>query len=117
MPEHMPRSPRLSRSVKPADDVSLSTLNDVCGYMEALPIELAQQPVWLDAAALALDARLLPSRTALAALTRQIELALTASTSDELVQPAGADLCQGLLHGKRKPRLGRHGVRPGISMP
>jgi hypothetical protein len=44
--------------------------------MAALPTEIAQQPVWRDAAALALDARLSPSRYSIAALTKQIELAL-----------------------------------------
>jgi hypothetical protein len=44
--------------------------------MVALPTEIAQQPVWRDAAALALDARVSPSRYSMAALTKQIELAL-----------------------------------------
>jgi hypothetical protein len=44
--------------------------------MVALPTEIAQQPVWRDAAALALDARVWPSRYSMAALTKQIELAL-----------------------------------------
>ena len=72
----MDHRPRLSRSVKPKDHTSLRTLNDVCAYMAALPTEIAQQPVWRDAAALALDARLSPSRYSMAALTKQIELAL-----------------------------------------
>jgi hypothetical protein len=76
MPQHMPHSPRLSRSVKLKDHASLRTLNDVCAYMVALPTEIAQQPVWRDAAALALDARVSPNRYSMAALTKQIELAL-----------------------------------------
>jgi len=78
-----PPSPRLSRSVKSKDHALLRTLNDVCAYIVALPNEIAQQPVWRDAAALALDARLSPSRNIMATLTRQIELALSdpASTS------------------------------------
>jgi hypothetical protein len=81
----MSDSPRLSHSVKSKDYASLRTLNDVCEYMVALPAEIAQKPVWRDAAALALDARLWPSRNAMAALTKQIELALSypALTSDE----------------------------------
>jgi len=74
--QHMPHSPRLSRSVKPKDHASLRNLNDVCAYMAALPTEIARQPVWRDAAALALDARLSPNRYSMAALTKQIELAL-----------------------------------------
>jgi hypothetical protein len=48
--------------------------------MVALPTEIAQQPVWRDAAALALDARVSPCRYSMAALTKQIELALFMST-------------------------------------
>ena len=77
MLQHMPHSPRLSRSVKSKDYASLRTLNDVCAYLAALPTEIAQRPVWQDAAALALDARLSPSRNTMAALTKQIELALS----------------------------------------
>jgi len=77
MLQYMPHSPRLSRSVKSRDHASLRTLNDVCAYLVALPIEIAQQPVWRDAAALAFDARVSPSRNTMAALTRQIELALS----------------------------------------
>ena len=76
MLQHMPHSPRLSRSVKPEDHASLRTLNDVCDYMVALPTEIAQQPVWRDAAALARDARVSPDMYSMAALTKQIELAL-----------------------------------------
>jgi hypothetical protein len=46
--------------------------------MMALPTEIAQQAVWRDAAARALDVRLSPCRNTIAALTKQIELALSA---------------------------------------
>ena len=51
-------------------------LRSFYGYMMALPTEIAQQPVWRDVAALALDVRLSPCRNTIAALTKQIELAL-----------------------------------------
>ena len=96
MLQGIPHSPRLSRSVRSKDHASLRTLNDVCAYMVALPTEIAQQPVWRDAAALALDARLSPSRNIMATLTRQIELALSdaaptsAETSRSTQPPPGS---------------------------
>jgi hypothetical protein len=75
--QDLPHSPRLSRSVRSKDHGSLRTLNDVCTYMVALPAEIAEQPVWRHAAALALDMRLSPCRNTIAALTKQIELALS----------------------------------------
>ena len=82
MLHHMPRSPRLSRCVKYKDHCWLRTLNDVCAYMLALPNEIAEQPVWREAAALTLDARVSPSRNTMAALTNQIERALSDNGDD-----------------------------------
>lgn len=72
----MPVSPRLSRRLKPKDHAQLVTVDDVQAYMLALPDDIAHRQVWQRAAALALDARMSPTRDAIGALTRQIELAL-----------------------------------------
>lgn len=72
----MSTSPRLSRPLKPKYHEWLVTLDDAHAYMLALPKDMAEQNAWQQAAALALDARISPSRETIGALTKQIELAL-----------------------------------------
>lgn len=72
----MPESPRLSRRLKPKDHAPLVTVDDAHAYMLTLPDDIAQRQEWKRAAALALDVRMSPTRTAIGALTKQIELAL-----------------------------------------
>ena len=72
----MPASPRLSRRIKPKDHAPLITVDDACAYMLTLPDDVAKQQAWQRAATLALDARVSPTRAAIGALTKQVELAL-----------------------------------------
>jgi hypothetical protein len=72
----MVASPRLARPLKPRDHAPPVTLDDATAYMLALPDEIAERQAWQHAAALAIEARKTPTKVALAALTRQIELAL-----------------------------------------
>jgi hypothetical protein len=70
------RHPHLAHSLKPRDLAPLVTLDDATAYLLALPDDIADRQAWQHAAALAIDARETPTKAALVALTRQIELAL-----------------------------------------
>ena len=66
----------LTRPIKPKGYTSLHTVNQVCGYVAALPRKIATMRVWMRVAMLALKAREHPTHAALDELTRHVELAL-----------------------------------------
>ena len=72
-------SPPLTRRIKPKDHATLTSVEDACMYMAALPADIAMQPIWQHAAASALSLRKAPSKVALEEFSRQVELALFAT--------------------------------------
>lgn len=67
---------KLPHPVTPRDHAPLTTLEEACAYMLALPKGVAQWNAWNSAAGLAMAAKARPGRAAIDAFTRQLEAAL-----------------------------------------
>lgn len=67
---------KLSHPVTPRDHAPITTLEEACAYMLALPEGVAQWNAWNSAAGLAMAAQARPGRAAIDAFTRQLEAAL-----------------------------------------
>ena len=77
----------LPRLVKPKDHAPLTTVEEACAYLQALPESLATLTHWQHAAGLCMGVRSRPSPATLEAFTQQLELALFLSWRLDIPPP------------------------------